>query len=88
MEIVVAAEIVEMEPVVEDEELVEPQPKQHPVIGGQSTLTFRLASGRGAPCTSGGGGALSFVLSPAPVRGRMCSLPSQLNEDPASPKIQ
>ena len=50
------------------------------VTGAQSTQTFPLVSGRGARCTSNGGGGVSFVVNPPPAPGRTSTLPSLKNE--------
>ena len=75
----------------EVEELAEvgvavPQPPQ-PEAQARNTLIYRQGSGKGAPCTEGGGGGLIFVLSPPPARGKTSSLQShQTNEPGTSPK--
>ena len=42
----------------------------------QSTLTYRLESGRGVECTSNGGDKVFSVQNPQPVLGRMFTLPN------------
>ena len=52
----------------------------NPNIEGQSILTFRKASGVGAPCISVSGARLIFVTNPGPVHGRTSSLPRLIIE--------
>ena len=45
-------------------------------------------SGQGAICTLSGGGGVTSVPSPRPVRGKMSSLPSLKNETGTSPMLK
>ena len=62
-----------------------PEVAEDPVIRAPGPQTCPQESGKAAGCITAGGNLLSFVLSPAPVLGRMSSPPSRLKiEDPAS----
>ena len=60
--------------------------KMPPSIKVPSTLIFRLESGGGAPCISGGVGGLISVQSQPHVRGKMSSLRNlQISEGLTNP---
>ena len=78
---------VEEEGVVEDPPTTPTTvPHLGPNTGGPNTLICRQGSGKGAKCTSNGGGGLFSVLSPPPAPGKMSSPPSQPNETGTSPR--
>ena len=62
------------------------RPAAPPNIRGPNIPICRQGSGKGALCTSAGGGGHFSVLSPPPAPGKMSSPPSQPNETGTSPR--
>ena len=63
-----------------------PQQAANPNIGAQNTPIYHQGSGKGAVCTSNGGGGHFSVVSPPPAPGRMFLLLNQQNETGTSPR--